>query len=143
MCHLRGCNNQLLCWQVDWVELQTRPPCHLCWLFSEHALWLGPHCQLVSGRGDTTACDDHADYANPVAYFVKALCINEMTSPDWGTLVEGNTTLGELALANRWGVLPNHAMALWWKTCFGDMVFCSLHEQCRMLPCLVHYHSAG
>lgn len=57
-------------------------------------------------------CDALADYANPVAYFVKSLCINEMTSPDWGTLVEGNTTLGELALANRWGVQSNHATTL-------------------------------
>lgn len=62
---------------------------------------------FISTSGFTLVSTDIPDgwigayYANPLAYFIKAVLVNEMTSPDWDTVQANGMTLGENALANR------------------------------------------
>ena len=56
-------------------------------------------------------------YANPAAYFLQGLGVNEFESENWSTPVEGDPsmTVGELYLVQRWvhGMACFHGVCAW------------------------------
>ena len=82
--HRRCCRFGL--WQLL-VEQERRAATHNC------AAWPPTRAGFPSRQH---AAPPHM----PAAYFIRGVCINEMTSPDWGTPLAGST-VGDLVLANR------------------------------------------
>lgn len=54
---------------------------------SPHALHICTHTHFIPPRPTPTHPTAPADYANPAAYFLQALVVNEFESPSWDTPV--------------------------------------------------------